>query len=44
MGKGKKPRQKRLDPKKIEISSPNKKKEDKDWDFSDIVRSKTPRH
>lgn len=38
----KKPRPK-MDPKQHAESSPSKKKEDKDWGFEDIARSKTRR-
>jgi len=38
---GKKPRQKKLDPKAFEPGQEANKKKERDWTFDDIVRSKS---
>jgi len=39
----KKPRQNKLDARKVSAEKPNAPKKDRDWTFEDILRSKTPR-
>jgi len=39
----KKPRQNKLDARKVSAEKPHAPQKDRDWTFEDILRSKTPR-